>query len=203
MSKECKACGFPSSDKSCECEFCGVRFDNIVSGVNPKISLINNICNCVVEIPEDGCIISRGSEIAPEIFNHKWVSEPHCRILLKDHECYIEDVGSQGNGSTNGTFLDGIKLAPRIPTKFYNGSRINIAHLIFDAKVEYPQTQPSTSGCCDSVEEKLIWVIVCKGCGKRYEVENASKRLKDCACCRDSIDREILAKIKPRQVKAE
>lgn len=202
MSKECKACGLPSSDNARECEFCGAEFDDAVSCGKPEITLVDIISKSAVEIPEEGCMIGRGCAIAPEIFNHKWVSDPHCRISLQGDECYIEDIGAEGVGSTNGTFLDGIKLAPRVATKFHDGSRIKIAHLIFDVKIEYSQTQPEAGICVDSVKESLVWAIECPVCGTRYEVADASARKTECGRCHDSIDKKRIARVKPKQVKA-
>lgn len=203
MSKECNKCGLFSSDDARECESCGAKFNDDVLCEKPKISLINIISKSVVEIPEDGCMIGRDCDIASEIFNHKWVSASHCRISVKDNECYVEDVGAEGVGSTNGTSLDGIKLVPRIPTKFHDGSRLKVAHLIFDVKVDYPKTQSEADVCVDSVEEGLIWVIECPVSGKRYVVEDALSRMTECECCHDSIDKKRISKVKPKQVKLE
>jgi len=179
-----------------ECEFCGTKFQEAVRYGKPKITLINVINQGVVEIPEDGGLIGRSCDIAPEIFNHKWVSDPHCRITLKDNQCYIEDIGGEGAGSTNGTFLDGIKLAPRIPTKLYDGTKIRIAHLIFDGYVKYSEFSDIP------VEERLIWVIECPGSGIRYEVSGANTKITECECCQDSIDKKGIGKVKPKLVRA-
>ena len=204
MSKQCMSCRFENDDNATICSTCGVAFDvvaaNSPSG-KPKIILKNIITNSSVELPDDGCIIGRSYDIAPEMFNHKWVSEPHCKITIIDNDCLIEDIGNEGVGSTNGTFLNGDRLPARTPTKFYDGSKIKIAHIMFDVTVEYP-CQSCESETIDQRESVIFrWVIDCPVSGKRFDVEDGASRITECDCCTDSVDKRKIAKIKPKQVR--
>jgi hypothetical protein len=155
----------------------------------------------VIEIPENGCYIGRNSGIAPEVLDHNWVSENHCFISNINNEYYAEDFGSDGNGSTNGTYLNGDKLPKRIPTKLYDGNMLKLAHLLFQVKIDYPKKQEPDKTSGESTEQ-LIWVIECPVTGKRFIVENANSRKDECDCCDDYFDRKEISKVKPKQVKA-
>jgi len=155
----------------------------------PKIILINIISKECIEIPEGGGLIGRGCDISPEIFSHKQVSDIHCRISIDGADCYIEDVGSSGKGSTNGTTLDGNDLAPRVPVKFYNNSTIGIAdlaHLVFDAKIEYPAT-PVPESVSNESEIIMVLAIKCPECGTLYDADDNTKTIDECDNCGDRI----------------
>jgi hypothetical protein len=201
MGIECILCNFTSPDNASECEVCGAKFEPAPTAVGkPKITLVSVIDGNHVAIPENGALIGRGGDIAPEIFEHKWVSENHCRITVDGNDCFVEDIGSEGNGSTNGTFIDGIKLPKRTPTKLYGGSKLKIAHLLFDVKVELPQS-PVVEETAETAIEQLIWVIECPVSAKRFEVENSDAKIQECACCVDTVDKKRISKVKPKQVK--
>jgi hypothetical protein len=204
MGKECSVCYAVNPETAVECEDCGKKFETaaIYDG-KPKITLI--IQSEQIELPENGALIGRECGIAPEIFNHTWVSASHCRIYIDGGECYIEDIGSNGNGSTNGTFINGIKLPKRTPTKFYDGNTITIAHLAFDVRIEYPQQSQINEGPIKEIAERLIWVIECPVSGKRFEVEDSGSKITECDCpsCKnDIVDKKRISRVKPKQVRA-
>lgn len=61
------------------------------------------------------------------------VSRRHCRIVDRDDGVFIEDLGS-----ANGTFLDGSRLTPNVPTLARPGSQLAIGPATF--VVEYEGT---------------------------------------------------------------
>ena len=200
MGKECGMCFEMNADGALECVSCGTAFENVEAAGKPKITFIGTIDGKVIEIPEDGAVIGRDCGIAPDVFNHKWVSESHCRVSIDRNNCYIEDVGSDGNGSTNGTFINGDKLPKRTPTKFYDGNKLKIAHLLFDIKIEYPQSVLADEPI-EEPAEQLVWAIECPVSGKRFEVESPDAKIAKCDCCDDEMDQKRISKIKPKQVK--
>lgn len=50
------------------------------------------------------------------------VSGLHARIRVGDDDVVIEDVGSEGRGSTNGTYLNGSRLPANRPTPLPDGA---------------------------------------------------------------------------------
>jgi hypothetical protein len=205
MAKICLNCDWSNDDSALTCEACGsdLAGNTPKTSVTPKITLINEAGD-VLDVPEGGCLIGKECDFAPSIFNHKWVSDTHCKISVIDGECYIEDIGSDGVGSTNGTKLRGNLLPPRTKTKFHNGDKIKIAHIMLDVKVEYPHTDISKNDEVENASENIQWVIDCPACGWRYEVSGTDDRI--CLCekghCVDSFDKKKIAKAKPKQVRA-
>lgn len=53
------------------------------------------------------------------IINNKYLSLKHIEIYAQSHEIFITDLGS-----TNGTYIDGIKLQPHHPTKLDLGKKL-------------------------------------------------------------------------------
>ena len=202
MSKICLFCAFENEDSAVQCALCSEAIDNqdVASCGAPQVTLTNALNGSIVQVPENGGLVGRGCGIAPNVFNHKWVSETHCRISIKDNQCFVEDIGSNGEGSANGTYIDGNRLPKRMPTKFYNGSTLKIAHLLFDVKVEYPQIEQEED--VKEVAEELIWVIDCPACGKRFAVDGANSQKSECDRCKefDIMDKKRIAKVKPKQV---
>jgi hypothetical protein len=168
----------------------------------PKVTLKAVVTGGLLEIPAGGCLIGRGSSFASELFNHKWVSDPHCKISLAEGACLIEDIGSEGMGSTNGTFLNGDRLPPRTPVRLADGGKIRIAHLMFDVMIEAsPENCPAGPEGGGGGEALLTWVIDCPVCGKRFSVEDGAGRVLECDACGDPVDRRQIAKIRPKQVR--
>jgi len=56
-----------------------------------------------------------GGMSASELFiARKYISSPHAKIICEDHNFYIVDVGKDGNGSKGGTYVNGVKLQPKV-----------------------------------------------------------------------------------------
>lgn len=60
------------------------------------------------------------------VFTDKSVSRQHATIMCAKHRCGIEDVGTEGKGSTNGTAVNGKNLAPRQPFALRKGDVISL-----------------------------------------------------------------------------
>jgi pSer/pThr/pTyr-binding forkhead associated (FHA) protein len=58
------------------------------------------------------------------------VSRQHSRLFYKDKQWYVEDLAS-----TNGTFLNGAKLAPHKPAPFNDGDLIRCGQIELELKL--------------------------------------------------------------------
>jgi hypothetical protein len=64
-----------------------------------------------------------------------------------------------------------------------NGVRLAIAHLKFDVKIKYAQAINP-----DYVDEKSVWVVICKICGGWHKVDNKTDTLDFCVKCANRAD---------------
>jgi hypothetical protein len=194
MSNICPICNYTNDETADGCIECGTMFEITTESTGKlKITLISSVDGAIVEIPEEGALIGRGRDIAPVIFNHKWVSEYHCRITTGDNGCYIEDVGSEGTGSSNGTYVNAERLPPGAPTRLQNEDTLEIAHLRFCVKIE-----------CREEEPQLMWVVRCKKSGVEYEVVDETSRVLNCdcgSCGNDHMAKKSMSETKPKQIK--
>ena len=148
-----------------------------------------------IAIPLDGCVIGRSSSLGDGIFDHKWVSDPHCRLFVQDGVLFVEDIGDSLQGSTNGTSINGDERIPKnTPTPLAHRDRLTIAHLKFDIEVKTSQVQSP-----DVIEEKLIWVVVCPECTKWHKVDDSSGRITNCDGCKDVDYAKEIARVKAVQ----
>ncbi len=199
--KECMACGM-SNDRSAKvCEHCGTEFEDVVLET-PAVIFTELISGERIEIPTEGAVIGRSGGIGANVFHHKWVSDPHCRITIDGGECFIEDIGGDGCGSTNGTFLNGERLPPRLITKCKNKDTVKVAHIMLDVGITYPERDSGTEPEAPAEDEAEVkWVMECPVCGTRYDVESGTVRMAQCGVCTDAFDKKKMAKVKPRQVR--
>jgi pSer/pThr/pTyr-binding forkhead associated (FHA) protein len=65
------------------------------------------------------------------LFYDKSVSRKHALIILEGDKCYVQDLGS-----TNGTFLNGVRLSPGVRTQIYDGDSISFGDSTF--RFSYP-----------------------------------------------------------------
>jgi hypothetical protein len=148
-----------------------------------------------IEISLDGCIIGRSSTLGDGVFNHKWVSDPHCRLFIQDGILFVEDIGDSQEGSTNGTSINGEeRIAKKTPHPLADKDRLTIAHLKFDVEIKNMQVQNP-----DIIEETLIWTVICPECGKWHEVADSSKRISNCDGCDDQSYAKEISKAKATQ----
>lgn len=67
----------------------------------------------------------------PENWQKSWeISSTHAEILNRAEQFYIKDIGSDGKGSLNGTFLNGGRIKPLQEYPIRDGMRINIARVL-------------------------------------------------------------------------
>jgi pSer/pThr/pTyr-binding forkhead associated (FHA) protein len=79
--------------------------------------------NGIVFEAKDGDVIGRKSGSFINIFaSQSYVSGTHCKIVKLPAGWHIQDLGS-----TNGTFVQGNKLAPNAPYPLQNGIVVKIA----------------------------------------------------------------------------
>ncbi len=62
--------------------------------------------------------------------NSMKISSLHAEIINKSGQFFLRDTGSNRTGSSNGTFIDGKRLAPMSDYPLKHNSRINIAHVL-------------------------------------------------------------------------
>lgn len=62
----------------------------------------------------------------------KGVSRRHARVIKRDDEIVLEDLGS-----VNGTCLNGQKLAPFLPVPLNDGDVLQLGQLSIEARVQY------------------------------------------------------------------
>ena len=172
MSNVCANCNSHNDEAADVCMVCGTLFEKEKDSMGiPKISLILSDDDAIIEIPEGGMIIGRGSDIAQEVFNHKYVSEYHCKIIVNESGCYVEDIGSEGNGSCNGTYVNSERLPPNTLAKLKNGDSLEIAHLKFNIKIEDIEKEP-----------QLKYIVICEYGKKEHDVKDKSDRISECDC---------------------
>jgi len=71
-----------------------------------------------VQIPENGLLIGRSPDCDLSLTD-EFISAKHCKIFFENDELFIED-----QGSTNGTFIDGVQVEKRSPLE--QGQKVQI-----------------------------------------------------------------------------
>lgn len=69
-------------------------------------------------------------DLSPYGGSQAGVSRQHSRLLYKDKQWYVEDLGS-----TNGTFVNGVKLLPHTPVTFKNGDLIRCGQIELELRL--------------------------------------------------------------------
>lgn len=85
-------------------------------------------------IVRDVTVIGKSS-MSNIVIDNRFVSRTHARLLKKEDGIYIEDIGTDGTGSTNGTKVNGVKIKSCEPVKLEPGDNIQLAQnatLIFN-----------------------------------------------------------------------
>ena len=123
MNVDCPVCHTPNPPSETYCIDCGFMLASEPVGVAE-----------MPEQPSMGRLISPdgtrefalhagpntvGRENADILLAHNTVSRKHATITVEDHRAYVEDAGS-----TNGTTVDGVKIAPGGKTDLKDGSEI-------------------------------------------------------------------------------
>lgn len=69
-------------------------------------------------------IVGRANDVADLVINHPSISRRHCKIEFINKEFYITDLKS-----SNGIYIDGVKIPPLVKTKIPAKSNLKIAKL--------------------------------------------------------------------------
>lgn len=80
--------------------------------------------------------IGRDASVNDLVLDSKKVSKKHAEIYQEEGAFYITDKGSEGKGSTNGVYLNEIKLEKITPFKLKNGDEIRIIESRFKFYLE-------------------------------------------------------------------
>jgi pSer/pThr/pTyr-binding forkhead associated (FHA) protein len=91
-------------------------------------------------ITPQGLIIGRGAD-SDLVINYASASRHHAQVGLDGANYYVMDLGS-----TNGTYLDGIRLAANQPTIWPPGSPLTIGNITFQLEqLQFDPQQPLTT----------------------------------------------------------
>ncbi|MCW2306556.1 FHA domain-containing protein [Rhodobium gokarnense] len=99
----------------------------VLKGIEPKSGQ-----QIVIEFSSDdlsgrGLVVGRDPDRCDAVISHEAVSAGgHCRFLLAGGQPQVEDMNS-----TNGTFLDGVRLPPSEPRRLAPGQRLTIGAVDF------------------------------------------------------------------------
>lgn len=61
------------------------------------------------------------------VFDEQYVSQVHTRVFLREHQAFVEDLGS-----TNGTWVNGVRAVGQMPAR--PGDRIQIGNVILELR---------------------------------------------------------------------
>lgn len=77
------------------------------------------------------CVVGRGSAADVRVTGNTAVSRLHMRVELRDGRCLVTDLDS-----TNGTYVDGKRLLPLMPTETPDGATIALSRDRFKLIIE-------------------------------------------------------------------
>lgn len=104
--------------------------------VGDKIKLVSQIHNITIEVKDGDIIGSKNGAFADVFGRFKFVSSTHCKFIKTAAGWHIQDVGSNGMGSTNGTYYNGSQLAPNVLYPILSNTTVRIAdielHITYD-----------------------------------------------------------------------
>lgn len=97
-----------------------------------KLITVNLHSNMEFTVDKEEYILGRSLKTADGIIrDNKMVGREHCRIISKNHEFYLEDLKS-----TNGTFLNQVRLQPGVIRKLQNGDVLRLANVDIRAVID-------------------------------------------------------------------
>jgi hypothetical protein len=119
----------------------------------PVLKLVNHREKIDIEIKDGGIIGNSNGEHVNIFRQYNQVSGIHAKFVYdKDNGWMVIDIGSTGNGSTNGTAISNSpdwknvpKLLPNVPGSLKNNTLLLIANIEFQVKIILPQ-QPTPTG---------------------------------------------------------
>jgi pSer/pThr/pTyr-binding forkhead associated (FHA) protein len=92
------------------------------TAVGDKVKLTSAMHGITIEAGDGDIIGRKNGAFVNEFGRFNYVSGTHCKIVKTPAGWHIQDMGS-----TNGTFYNGIKLAPNVPYPLANGATLKIA----------------------------------------------------------------------------
>lgn len=73
---------------------------------------------------KNSVIVGRANDVADLVINHPSISRRHCKIEFENKEFHITDLKS-----SNGVYLNGVKIQPMVKTKIPPKAQLKIAKL--------------------------------------------------------------------------
>jgi len=207
MSKECANCYTNNEDSATKCKSCGNIFQNseslsVEKSSTPVLVLtdMDKKSDKVIRI-DRSCTIGRKGEVETDFFaEDMYVSEYHCKIILKDDGFMIEHLPT----AKNLTKINGTTLSKGMGLSIRDGEYLTIADKVFEISICYDSVcEDNTSDILASVNneavyEKTYFVITCPKCGFEYEVQNIDDSIDECSNCGDDYDKFEISKIKAK-----
>lgn len=96
-----------------------------------KLKIISKQMQFQIEIDEDECSLGKNpSMVDKAITFNKMISRKHCKIIRKDGQYFVTDIGS-----ANGTFVNKTRLQPKQLCPLKNGDTLRLANSDFEINI--------------------------------------------------------------------
>ena len=100
-----------------------------ITGADDKIKLTSQMYGIMIEARDGDIIGNKKGPFAGVFGRFKYISGTHCKIVRTAAGWHIQDTGSSGTGSTNGTFYNGIRLEPNRIYPIASNTTVKIADI--------------------------------------------------------------------------
>jgi hypothetical protein len=118
----------------------------------PILKLVNHREKIDIEIKDGGIIGNSNGDYVSIFRQYNLVSGIHAKFVFdKNNGWMVIDIGSTGNGSTNGTAISNSpdwtnvpKLIPNVPASLRNNTLLLIANIEFQVRIILPQQSSPT-----------------------------------------------------------
>lgn len=123
-------------------------------------------------------IVGRANDVADLVINHPSISRRHCKIEYIDKEFHVTDLKS-----SNGIYIDGVRIPPMVKTKIPAKSTLKIAKLecelsnkITEAPAQKIESQQSSGDFTSTI--RLARIDVEKNILETREVTKSPPKVK-------------------------
>lgn len=100
---------------------------NFVTGGNMKVVAMNAPSRIEIDVTKDRFILGKNPALVDGVISfNNMISRKHCEITKEGGNYFITDLGS-----ANGTYVNGAKIQPNVPTPIANGDIIRLANSDF------------------------------------------------------------------------